>query len=235
MTEAEWLDCTDPGKMLEFLRAKASDRKLRLFAVACCRELDPGMGKDHPAHIAVEVAERYVEGVARQEELEAAPAAAEGARYAHWAEVFDQRRPATQSEVREGWLARMARWASETRDAAAARGAAEAAADRWYMSRLGRQGWGDKFARLLHETVGNPFRPATLDPAWRTPDVLSLAHAAYDNRTLPSGTLEPDRLALLADALEDAGCASADLLGHLRGAGVHVRGCWAVDLVLGKS
>jgi hypothetical protein len=94
---------------------------------------------------------------------------------------------------------------------------------------------GGEQARLLREVLGNPFRPVTPDPAWLTPDVLSLAQAAYEHRKLPRGTLEPDRLALLADALEDAGCDSADLRGHLRGPGPHVRGCWAVDLVLGRQ
>jgi hypothetical protein len=72
--------------------------------------------------------------------------------------------------------------------------------------------------------LGVPFRPVTLDRAWLAADVLSLAEAAYEQRTLPAGTLDPARLAVLADALEDAGCASADLLDHLRGEGPHVRG-----------
>ena len=62
-----------------------------------------------------------------------------------------------------------------------------------------------------------------------------MATAAYEVRTLPAGTLDPDRLAILADALEDAGCTNADVLDHCRGAGPHVRGCWVVDLLLGKS
>jgi hypothetical protein len=62
--------------------------------------------------------------------------------------------------------------------------------------------------------------------------VLSLAQAAYEHRTLPAGTLEPARLALLADALEEAGCTSAAVLDHCRGPGPHVRGCWVVDLIL---
>jgi hypothetical protein len=65
--------------------------------------------------------------------------------------------------------------------------------------------------------------------------VVALAQAAYEQRELPAGTLDLTRLAVLADALEEAGCDQADLLGHLRGPGPHVRGCWAVDLVLGKS
>ena len=62
-----------------------------------------------------------------------------------------------------------------------------------------------------------------------------LASAAYEDRNLPEGTVDLVRLAVLADALEDAGCTDADLLGHLRGPGPHVRGCWAVDLILAKT
>jgi hypothetical protein len=88
---------------------------------------------------------------------------------------------------------------------------------------------------LIRDLFGNPFRPALVDPSWLTPDVLSLARAAYEERSLPAGTLEPARLALLADALEEAGCTEADALAHLRGPGPHVRGCWALDLVLSRS
>ena len=88
---------------------------------------------------------------------------------------------------------------------------------------------------FLREIIGNPFRPVAVSPSWQTPQVVALAHASYEHRDLPSGTLDPARLAVLADALEDAGCADADLLGHLRGPGPHVRGCWALDLLLGLS
>jgi hypothetical protein len=65
--------------------------------------------------------------------------------------------------------------------------------------------------------------------------VVAVARAAYDERELPSGTLDGARLAVLTDALEESGCDQADLLAHLRGPGPHVRGCWAVDLILGKG
>lgn len=88
---------------------------------------------------------------------------------------------------------------------------------------------------LPRDVFGNPFRLVSLDPVWRTADVVRLAHAAYDERILPSGELDPHRLFVLADALEDAGCQSADVLGHLRGPGVHVRGCWLIDLLTGRE
>jgi hypothetical protein len=100
----------------------------------------------------------------------------------------------------------------------------------------GRQdGRDEEMGQLLREIVGNPFRPVSLAPAWLTPAVLKLAQAAYDNRLLPSGLLDNGGLAVLADALEEAGCDHQDILSHLRGPGPHTRGCWVVDLILGKS
>src|SRR5262249_54325206 len=84
----------------------------------------------------------------------------------------------------------------------------------------------------LRATVGNPFRPVSLDTAWQTPTVVSLATAAYDDRHLPTGHLDRERLAVLADALEDAGCGDEQILNHLRSPGPHVRGCWPLDLLL---
>jgi hypothetical protein len=81
---------------------------------------------------------------------------------------------------------------------------------------------------MIREIFGNPFRPATLDPAWRTDTVVALARGIYDDRAF-------DRLPILADALQDAGCDNDDILNHCRDAGPHARGCWVVDLILGKS
>jgi hypothetical protein len=97
---------------------------------------------------------------------------------------------------------------------------------------------GQQQSHLLRCIFGNPFRSITLLPvilAWNDGTVVKLAQAAYEERHLPSGTLDTGRLAVLADALEEAGCTDTDILGHLRGPGPHVRGCWAVDPCLGKS
>jgi hypothetical protein len=88
---------------------------------------------------------------------------------------------------------------------------------------------------LLHDVISNPFRSMTLDRRCLTPPVAALAEAGYEHRELPSGHLELARLAVLSDALEEAGCTDAELLAHLRSPGPHVRGCWALDLILGKS
>jgi hypothetical protein len=76
--------------------------------------------------------------------------------------------------------------------------------------------------------VGNPFRPVALDPSWLTTTVVQLACGIYDDRAF-------DRLPILADALQDAGCDSDSVLSHCRDAGPHARGCWVVDLLLGKA
>jgi hypothetical protein len=84
---------------------------------------------------------------------------------------------------------------------------------------------------------GNPFRPAPFHPAWlawNNGAVRKLAQAGYDGRLWPSGRLDPARLALPADALEEAGCADAAILAHCRGGGEHVRGCRVVDLLTGR-
>ena len=81
---------------------------------------------------------------------------------------------------------------------------------------------------LVRCIFGNPFRPVTADPRWLTTTVISLAYTMYEDRAF-------DRLPILADALEEAGCDDVDILDHLRGGGLHVRGCWVVDLLLGRQ
>jgi hypothetical protein len=83
--------------------------------------------------------------------------------------------------------------------------------------------------RLLREIFGSPFRPVVFDPVLRTTDVMALARGIDAERAF-------DRMPILADALQDAGCANEELLLHLRDVKQkHVRGCWALDLVLGKG
>jgi hypothetical protein len=82
--------------------------------------------------------------------------------------------------------------------------------------------------RFLRDIFANPFRPRQSTVAsWQAPTVVALARSIYDDRRFTD-------LPILADALEEAGCTNADILGHLRGPGQHVRGCWAVDLILQK-
>jgi hypothetical protein len=93
--------------------------------------------------------------------------------------------------------------------------------DQWYSERA-------QHCALLRDIFGNPFRPTALNRAWQTSTVVALAQAIYTDRAF-------DRLPILADALEDAGCDNADILNHCRQGGEHVRGCWVVDLILEKK
>ena len=97
----------------------------------------------------------------------------------------------------------------------------------------------EQMCPIIRDIFGHPFRPLRpLDPAllnWNNGTIANLAQAAYEERILPAGTLDPALLAVLGDALEEAGCTDAQLLGHLRSPGPHVRGCYALDFVLGKS
>jgi hypothetical protein len=230
MTEAEWLSCSDPQPMLEYLRGKAGERKLRLFAVAFCRLQWHLLLADERSQKAVEVAERYADGLAAQPERECAAAEARTAA----SEAARARRggdPELSVPALAAYAATAA-WYTVYHDAgAAARLTCDDDALAWFAA----NGIEVPHPKLLRELFGNPFRPAALDPAWLTPDVTALAQAAYDERNLPAGTLDPARLALLADALEEAGCDCAEILGHLRGEGRHVRGCWVVDSLLGKE
>ena len=83
-------------------------------------------------------------------------------------------------------------------------------------------------AILLRDIFGNPFRTVAFSPEWRTDTAMSLAKQMYDSRDFSA-------MPILADALQDAGCDNDDILTHCRGEGPHVRGCWVVDLVLGKE
>jgi hypothetical protein len=207
MTEEEWLACTDPKPMLEFLRGKASDRKLRLFAVGCCKRLR-GLYRGKRNRQVLEVAERFSDDLASRKDMEAARGV--------WLDRFD-------STVM-GAGRRAFSWATNTSrfSIRLARETAVEAAN-WTGS-----GEPEAQANLLRDIFGNPFRSIILDPAWLTPAVIELAQAIYDNRAF-------DRLPALADALHEAGCDNDEILSHLRGPGPHVRGCWALDLVLGKA
>jgi hypothetical protein len=225
MTEPEWLECTDPTPMLGFLRGKASNRKLRLFALAAWRL---SYGKYLPANTAEEpadlgpytivVAERYADGHATQEEIEAAEQNAREYGYQFLDEIFGFTEPYSAYMALAGFFghsafdpARRALFISDPTELR------------------------PTHANLLRDLFGNPFRPASLNLAWITPTVTTLATAAYEERILPSGELEAARLAVLADALEEAGCDNPDILNHLRSPGPHVRGCFVVDLLTGRG
>jgi hypothetical protein len=222
MTEAEWPKLTDPTPMLDFLRGKPSDRKLRLFACACCRRVSHLLNLEY-CRTLTEISERYADGLASDGEREAALAKA--------AEEFETAHHPTQSgeDAASATLLAAVRGVTYASDAAwyatkAARFTASSHGCKALAEAAERQGQ----ANLLRCIFGNPFRLTSLDPAWQTPTVLALAQAVYDQRAF-------DRMQELADALEKAGCTNTDLLAHCRQLGEHVRGCWVVDLLVGKE
>jgi hypothetical protein len=230
MDEGEWLACEYPELMMDFhvrkgmtrklVLTKGTERKLRLFACGCCRRVWDSL-LDERSRNAVEAAEKFVEA-RTNEERRLLPVARRAAVDAEKSLRDHASRAARATVGRSSFVA------GSHASVCAARVIAMSIEERDYAERAVQ-------AHLLRDIFGNPFHLVSLDPAWRTPVVLALAQAAYDNRILPAGTLDPDRLAVLSDALEEAGCGDADILAHLRRPGQHVRGCWVVDAILGKK
>jgi hypothetical protein len=219
MTEAEWLACSELEPILAFLKDKASQRKVRLYFSAGCRAIWPLIVL-RVSQAAVEVGERFADCLATPRELFVASHDAEVDCLWPW---YDE-------------LADSFKW--------------DAAYLAWYTARIRllitkpeyeREPFGfDRMTThtlsltrnvswpgrwLIHDIFGNPFRPVTLDPSWLTSTVLTLANGIYSEKAF-------DRMPILADALQDAGCDNEDMLNHCRQPGKHVRGCWCVDLLL---
>jgi hypothetical protein len=221
MEEVEWLACTDPWRLLKVVkRSRPSERKVRFFNAAICRRYWDFLPEASQA-ILVE-SELLADGLGRRdsEDMDLCWRANDAVA------PFDRQYPTKQFPNTEVRI---------RRDAAAA--VCYAVVPGELFGAIGYFWEIDPAEKGVHviiirDVFANPFRSVVLDPTWRTPTVAALAQAAYDNRVLPVGTLEPDRLAVLADALEEAGCINANILSHLRGLGLHVRGCWPVDLLL---
>jgi hypothetical protein len=140
-------------------------------------------------------------------------------------------------ELNQSNLIKHAVWFSGGSDLRHLEGCLLEAAQGLYRRPAMHEGLRDQ-CRLVRDIFGNPFRPVAVNPDWLRWNggvVEHLARAAYEERTLPGGELDATRLSILADALEDAGCTYGEILNHLRSPGPHVRGCWAVDLLLGKE
>jgi hypothetical protein len=227
MTEQQWMGVTNPTPMLKFLKGKASDRKLRLFACACCRQVWKSLTLK-PVRRALETSEHFADGAVTYQELEGA--------HQQGCRAFVRTLYRNREKISDESAEKDANVCIKIDRMALAVDLAPAPVAFKNFYRVAQ----DKFLKaigpvLLRCVVGNPFRSVALDVPWRTSAVTALAQAAYDDRTLPVGTLQSDRLAILADALEDAGCTDAAILDHLRGPGPHVRGCFVVDLILDKK
>jgi len=216
--EAKWLSSDDVYDLIDCLKdgGHADTRRLRLYACALARFFWDGFG--HPVHRrVVELAEAFADGLIPFGELDSAFTLAR-----ELPERFQ-----TEEDGADICPGRVA-FATAFEDAAF--GAWEA-----YYNGAAVCGFladvpgADRFDGVgpLRDVFGNPFRLVTFDPRWRTSDVVGLARAIYDD-----GAFE--RMPILADALMDAGCEDEHIIGHCRGDRTHVRGCWVVDLVLGK-
>src|SRR5262245_45765556 len=231
MDQAEWLTCADWREMFEFVEGKVTDRKLRLFAVACSRSVWPLL--EEQSRRAVEVAERYADELATCEELHSAREMFRAAESDQIVQIIGGRRyrpdlggaSADESAVRAAKTGMR-----ESADLAAKKILGGTGRD-YTATEFGRI-LGAEMAcrrRLLHEILGPlPFQPISINPSWQTSNVVAIAKTIYDERRFVD-------MPILADALEDAGCDNPDILSHLRGPGPHVRGCWVIDLLLGKT
>lgn len=208
--EADWLCCDDhPVHLLGRVAAHQidSDRKLLLFAVGSCRLFQDRFGGDWCSR-ELEAIEQHADGSDPATPLRSEP------------EAFGYQDIPGDATV-------IIRWVSAyhpieaafevTRDHGPADGSA-----RGIMADHAGQ------CALIRDIFGNPYRPVGVDPSWLTSTVVALAEGIYQERAF-------DRLPILADALQDAGCNNDDVLNHCREPGEHVRGCWVVDLVLGKA
>src|SRR5262245_45779826 len=190
--------------MLLFLGESLNDaRKRRLFAAACCRRINHLLTDN--GRQAVLAAEQFADGQIRRQEL-----------HRFWTAVGFPRAPARRFAAGAARAASCSPGTDLTAHAAASAVNAVASAEGTKARRL-RTTEQVAQAVLLRDIFGNPFQPVSLDPSWRTSTVVSLATAAYKGCILPGGTLDLDGLAILADALEDAGCTDTAILSHLRG------------------
>jgi hypothetical protein len=220
MTEVEWATSVDPKPMLDYLRGeRASDRKLRLYAVACCRRIWDFL-TDLRSRKAVDAAEAYADGSVDRKRLIA---------------VRDEARDVkrTLNGPTQTPFQRAANAAFDaTRDTggSASNNAPNEAARALNSEDHNRFEEGERRqqANLLRCIFGNPLRPVVLDSAWLTPNVVSLAQTIYDDRAF-------DGMPILGDLIEATGCDETEFIDHCRSQTEHVRGCWVVDALLGNA
>ena len=238
MTETEWLKCGNPILQFEHDRGWPSPRKQRLFATACCRRIGHLL-TDERWWNGISVAELYADRRTARPALIDAGVKADIGRPAR----------ATYADILREQCGLAVQWACHTKHRRyAAISAVHGASAAGYSamppaepfvppaySRHHAQWSATERAEsaaqlaLLFDVCNDPFRPpAAFSSAWRTDTAVALARQMYESR-------EFGAMPILADALQDAGCDSADILDHCRGPDPHVRGCWVVDLVLGKE
>ena len=214
MTEAEWEDCSDPAAMVEFVRTRAAKRKLRLFAAACFRRLTHLL-PDNRQQQAIELMEEF------PEEIESQRGVIQRVRHAlpSSEDSFGGKCAGKDDPYFVGLMLYRELVSSSTAHHAtfATNGLADPIEEQ------------EKQSHLLRCIFGAlPFHDVSIDPAWLTPSVLTLARTIYEERSF-------DQLPNLAKNLVDVGCGDATILDHCRHVGSHARGCWVLDLLLGAS
>jgi hypothetical protein len=232
VTEADWLNAKDPGPMAAYLREHpdaVSERKLRLLAAGWCRSIAYLLPNER-SRTAIDTIERRADGQATLWELADARSAAlaaedsdhpQAARAVYWA--ASRNLPISLASVGDS-----------AGEAIALDAIHQVVVDPHEMGRVYDQTLHEVSrdqANLVRECLGNPFREVAIEAGWLRWShgiVPRLAQAIYEERAF-------DRLPILADALEEAGCTDAGLLNHLRAGGAHVRGCFVLDLLLGKG
>jgi hypothetical protein len=224
MNPAKWDTSTDPDRMLDAADGRLSDRKLLLFGCACARRVWGLLPESVRATVPL------VEGAAEVPDEEDRHEALRKVLFESVGHLAGLAVYLLQPRLQLGqyipFVARVLREREWNADLPL-----EEQAWTEYLSPLlntsPRRDHPEQ-AALLRCIAGYPMDPPTFDPLWRTSDALSLAEGIYAEEAF-------DRLPILADALMDAGCCDDRILSHLRAAGPHVRGCWVVDLVLGKA
>ncbi len=221
-TEKRWLTETDPQAMIEFLGDAASDRKLRLFACACCRRAWK-FAKNKRLKELLPLLEKIADGQVKDRERARAHNLSDETAHARlddmqqclgWEFWGATAKPLDRGDPDFGELA------------AAAFGYAAGLGSKFGKAKKAER---ERQTPVVREFFGNPFKPVGFSLTWRTDTVLTLAKQMYDSR-------EFSAMPILADALQDAGCDSEDLLNHLRDTSLtHYRGCWALDHVLGME
>jgi hypothetical protein len=217
-TESDWVEETYPPRMIRFLSERVTDRKGKLLEAACFRRIWHLL-KTERGRKAVDVLERYVEGEVTAEQLAAAKEEA-------WQSNIEipnpdgNQLPETHALGAINFSTSLVDMLLRVAEATAWEkvGTPEAVSEPEERAQC----------VLVREIFGNPFRPVSSDSSWFTSDVLALAQGIYQERAF-------DRMPILADALQDAGCENPEILNHCRQSGEHVRGCWVVDLLLGKQ
>jgi hypothetical protein len=229
MTEAEWLKRDWPSNMLELMiersaaihgrsGVEAADTKFRLFGCGACRRVW-GLLANPASRTLVEAAERFALQQAAFDEVQAASQFIERP-------VLRRNDPRTGAQLHatDAVLCLGHRTARTGALELLNKVIAAALCDPDQPEVLDRH-----CSALLRCIFGNPFRPVSFDVSWRTTTAAAIAKQMYDSRDFSA-------MPILADALQDAGCDNDDVLNHCRAAdGVHVRGCWVVDLVLDKK